>query len=484
MRKTLIIALVFMLSGVVSAAPYWEADKEWSHPEIGSCYVMALTMDINNDGYHDFFISGPRVGSGRGVWCLDGYTGEEIWSNIYMDGNEPHTPMEIADLDYDGNYELVYTGLKKTYAVNVEDGSQFWTSDVDSGWHHFVILELDNHMYVYVTADHLSFSGKMSKLDGATGELIIQTDVWKPCYGGLSAADMTGDGDIRIFMSDRGENYPDGGEGKGISCFDTDLNLLWYRPEISCSSHVVSIIDDQDGDGWLDAYAFCQLTDGILLASGKDGEIIEYTVNMDPDANTHSATSTADIKRDGNLVTSNAFQNTPLIFWGITDWGLIDKWEGVNYDSSTPVKFIDVVGDDKYEFIVGFDWHVNLYDSNYEILYDMRFNQFSGSPMPQVTVTDLDNDGKLEIFGFRAPKDGDDFQFGIWETDKDAPNPLPRTDSQMYGEHRMNNGDYIAPIRTETPVIPGFELPLLLITFIGLILYTKKDIFYRKIYKK
>ncbi len=479
MKKILIIiSLVFMLSGIVSAAvPTFKWSEEVSEIELG--YMSPLAIDINGDNIMEIFISGIENEDNSGttrVVCIDGATQENIWvyENNHNDGN-PHVPIAIDDLDNDGNFEMVIANLHYTTALNCEDGTLFWEIPQDSGWSHLLIADIDRtgYPYVYTTCDSITFDGTINKLDGRTGQVLESIHAAKPCYGGLSMADLEDDGDYELILTDR-NRYGVGGNtpGWGISCYDADtLDFIWKADDVACSSHTAQIVD-VNNDGILDVYAYDQTNNGLYIVDGNsqgpEATYLNYITTI-PGLKTHSPVATADIDLDGDIESICSYQDSDLVLYDLTNFE--EEWH-IYGDYGEPPDFMNVMGDEKLEMVGHLKGAARIYNYKGETLFT-----FPGYYASTTSYSDFDNDGYMDILLWHPRH-----TLSMWSTDIEAPENLPRTDAQHYGERRLNNGIYVPKIGEENndpdqitfSDLPGFELPILLISFIGFFLYYKK----------
>jgi len=429
----LLVSTLFSLFSTTADPSLDGFTLKWSCSPGLLVYCTPVSIDINGDGVHELFMAGTKddtYRTGR-IVCIDGLTGElnweQEWSSNYVD---PMCPCVIADLDNDGTYEIVHVADDKTTARNCEDGSIFWDVDVPSGWHQFVIVDTDGngYPYVYVT-DHGSSGGnqKVSKLRGTNGEIVAQHPIFYSCYGGVSAADLEGDGEIEIIVSDTSS-------GNGLQCFDEDLNLIWYQGGVNCGSHCGAIAD-VDGDGVLDVIALRQGSNGgICVVDGSTGTPFPGKNQGGLGLGCHVQPSVYDIDKDGHLELVTAYGSTCKV-WDLVDWSL-DFEAPSTHKCSEPPDFANVVGDEDLELIIPSGWagQTLVYDSSYQLVY--QFNEYGICTMTQ----DVDNDGLNEILYLR-----NDILI-CYDTAANAPTPSVRTDTLFYSERRTAAGEYIPHI--------------------------------------
>lgn len=393
-------------------------------------YIGPVTKDINDDGIHEIFIAGQRVGTTTGrIICVNGSTGSIIWEMNFTSGTtDMHVPCAIADLNNDGMYEIVHAADGHTIARNCIDGSIFWDVPVPSGWHQIVIADVDsnNMPYVYVS-DHGGGTQYVRKLYGSNGTIAAEAPHFYSCYGGVSAADLNGDGATEILVSDRST-------GMGIKCYDADLNLLWYNNEVWCSSHCI-MAADVTGDGFLEVIAGHQAdTNGGIYVLDYQGNKIPGKCSKNIGLGVHCQPAIYDIDKDGHLefITDN---NVRTQVWDLVDWTL--KWQG-SYENRTnePPDVANVGGDSDLELICPVPnlGYTNIYDSTFSLVDTINYAGYC------TVVQDIDDDGKNEII-FLANN-----CMRVYDTLADAPEQPVRTDTPYYSERRLGAGVYVPPI--------------------------------------
>jgi hypothetical protein len=170
--------------------------------------------------------------------------------------------------------------------------------------------------------------------------------------GGLSAADPDNSGNFIIYMCDRREGYeaPPGGLGKGMQAYDADtLELLWYKPDITCSSHMQVLLDDMNGNGVMESLALYQSSNGgICIVDALTGFPLPGKCQNGLGLNTDAPPTVYDIDGDGHLEVITARYSVAKV-WDIVDW----KLDAIlNYSIDAPAVG-NVIGDEKLEIILG-----------------------------------------------------------------------------------------------------------------------------------
>jgi hypothetical protein len=415
---------------------------KWSYDCSGETTVGPLAADVDFDG--DFEVFACSAGE---IVCVDGLSGDLIWR--YVDsGISSHAPFEIGNIDDGSNLELVVSCYGKTVALNAEDGSVDWINwDVNSMEKHPVILNVGGKTYVYVTCNFQgnpdsSNTGLLWKLDGVDGSVVKQVSIGYPCWGGLSAADVDGDGGYELFLSDRSKRsgYP---LDRGMQCYDADtLDLIWFVDDITCSSHCQAIVD-VDGDGVLDSVAFNQGSGGVYVVDGSTGAKMPGKCENHLGLTGHSQFSVYDVDLDGNLELVTVWNQydwvNPAKVWDLGSWSLDATLDVF----AEPPRFADVMGDSKLEIIGGSDWKrnpdidgmrgVKIYDNNYDLIYTLNERAISST-----LVQDIDNDGLNELIIISS-----DGVLKAYDTLAITPSPSVCSESLYYSRHNAGAGIYI-----------------------------------------
>jgi len=416
-----------------------------------------ISKDIDGDDIHEIFIAGSNVTGGdtvttdlaiRSINGSDGSTNWEYDSSFYNVGTEGHVPMCIGDLDNDGNYELAVAARTNTLVLNCEDGSVFWNSTVNAGWHHMAIIDVDqnNLPYLYTScAGSVDGSQRITKFYGSNGTVAAQVYHYYSCNGGISAADLDRDGDIEIIASDRA-----GSDGRTSRCYDEDLVPVWNASDslgngVTASSHNHGLID-VTGDRDLEVVGLKQGTTGVenggvWVVYGNNGT--EFYYDSDTDMGCHVVPNYWDMDEDGNVEVRSSFGTTDKI-WDLIDQSLDAENGDWTHANSGISGIANVMGDDRLEII-----HCNaataddlyLYTTSYDEAH-MGDHQWGGYTI----VQDVDGDGLSEIVSVHQSTNHDYYDLRCYDTFVDAPSPRVRTDTAAYSERRLGAAVYIASL--------------------------------------
>lgn len=447
---TILFAAIFLsfYPVIVSAqtpTSKWQANTDISHS------IIPLAKDINGDGIYEIFGAGWKNSStslARAV-AVNGSNGNIIWSREWSHGYvDPHMPSAIGDLDNDGTYEMVIADMDKTLALNAEDGSTFWHVSNASHWSQLAIADVDGNGYPYIYTANNGDGGKpmqILKLNGANGSISASHSVSGACYGGVSIADLEGDGEYEVLV----------GGGNGVQCFDENLvNLKWQVTGIQCSSHSPVVVD-VNKDGTLDVVVMYQSTagqhtGGICVIDGSTGTTMPGKCTSNLGLAAHMQPAVYDIDKDGNLELITAFGTEPQV-WDLNSWSLDHTF---TEKCSEPPDFANVMGNSDLEIVSGCAWvddKTEIFDSSYNLLYQIP--QTYGSAF----VQDIDNDGLNELL-----VSGNGYIKAL-DTSAQASSPTVRTDTPYYSERRTAAAVYIPPISGggSPPPPPQNQAPVL-----------------------
>jgi hypothetical protein len=407
----------------------------------------ALAVDANNDGIYEVFVSGNAT-----VTAFNGTNGQRLW--IYKNPRITyHAPMDIGDLNNDGIPEILLGAGTHTITLHANNGTVYWDVPIGSGDNdkHNLIVDTDANHYPYVYATDSDITrgadgtGRIRKFNGTTGQVLAEVFAWRACSGGLSAADANNDGKLEIYMCDRRGGYEAGGQGKGMQAYDADtLQLLWYQPDITCSSHMQQIID-VNGDGIMDAVALYQsgTNGGVCVVDGATGQKMPGKCQNGLGLMNDQNGPIYDIDGDGNLeIVTARYSNTSI--WDVGAW----KPENVNLSYTVdPPRIGNVIGDNM-QIILGYR-DIIIYNSSYQEIE--RIKGDGSWPVPYSSysvVQDIDNDGQNELIGINYQG-----KIYVWDTGAYAPTPRVRTNNIDYSERRLGVAEYVRPPGAPQPII-------------------------------
>jgi hypothetical protein len=449
----------------VSAAPY---DIKWSiHRDVigdnpSTSGIVAADVISNGDGVLELFIAGKNY-----VACFRGNDGVLQWKYNYPYVNpDSHVMQCIDDIDNDEVMELLVVNLTALYCLNAITGELKWIYSVPiyPGWStharmdkHFAVVDCDHTGYKYIFAACEGYGETDQKttlkIDWA-GNLVTSRNIAYTCWGGLSAADLEGDGNVEIIQNHR--------QSAGVVCFDTELNINWQVTGIPCSSHAPSIAD-VDHDGTLDVIVGYQGgTDarGLWVIDGSTGQKMEGKCqNSIAGLNIWNDMAIYDVDQDGNLEVISSYQNTEgdttpnnATVFDLTTWQMeatlphpIHQSPSIgNVDADPDMEIICTSG-----FGVGSQGMTifKYVDGIYDPIFQMWDQQWGG--YGDTVVIDIDGDGYNEILNPR----GGIYAVVCIETNGVASVPGPQASTSLSNERRTKVSEYV-PRPGEEPETP------------------------------
>ena len=400
-----------------------------------------VAKDINGDGIMELFVAGAKLDSNNtrmDVMCFEGDTGAVLWEKDlgYMGHCSSHIPIFIADLNDDGNFEMVLSAHNHTFALNCRDGSWFWNVTVWSGSHQSLVFDAlgNGFPFVYVNGYVRNYTSptKTYKLYGRNGTLAA-TSTWNAVAsdGGISCGDVNNDGRVELFICGSGSSsYPE-------RCFDANLSSLWtYTTQ---SSSMAPALVDYNDDGYLEVVTTTSGSyhSGVLVLNGTTGALIYKNASVSGLCGHHNP-SIADFNDDGHYELATAYGNEPLWTKHAKVFDLTTRlvdWTSPNAHSGEPPTFVNVIGDNTSEMM---DWtfqadtNISIYNSTY--VWKKTITDTSGGIG---YVWDVDNDGYNEIVTLSW-----DNTTCCYDTEAYAPVERARGDTVFYSERKLYSNQY------------------------------------------
>jgi hypothetical protein len=467
---SLLISNIICIPTTVSAAPYeikWSIHRDVIGDNPSTSGIVAADVISNGLGpagkpILELFIAGQNY-----IACLRGSDGALQWKYIYPNSNPDHHVMQgIDDIDNDSVMELLVVNLTALYCINAATGALKWIYQVPiyPGWSthpridkHFAVVDCDHtgDKYIFAACEGYGTTGQKTTLKiNCTGTLVTSRNIAYTCWGGLSAADLEGDGNIEIIQNHR--------PSAGVICFDTELNTKWQVTGIPCSSHPPSIAD-VNHDGTLDVIVGYQGgTDarGLWVIDGSTGQKMPGKCqNSIPGLNVWNDMAIYDVDQDGNLEVISSYQdsetnnnpNNATVF-DLTIWQMeatlphpIHQSPSIgNVDADPDMEIICTSGSGAGSQGMTIFKYV---DGNYNPIFQIWDQQWGG--YGDTVVIDIDGDGYNEIF---TPRGGI-YAVVCIETNGVASVPGPRASTSLSNERRTKVSEYIPPPgeESETP---------------------------------
>ncbi|MCA9321922.1 MAG: PQQ-binding-like beta-propeller repeat protein [Planctomycetes bacterium] len=201
------------------------------------------------------------------VWCLDA-RGGELW--IYQGPSGTDSPPAAADMDGDGDLEVVYGTMKvrgkegRVVQLDGKTGKELWTVEIPGHVQSepgLVDLDDDGHLDVLVT--NWMGDGMLRALNGKTGKELWRFETGDWIYHGISAADLDGDQAPEILVTDRAGTVTLLEGESGVVAWQVQLNN-----EAKGMVFGPTTLVDSDGEGALEIVV-CGRNLHVLDAKGK-----------------------------------------------------------------------------------------------------------------------------------------------------------------------------------------------------------------------
>jgi hypothetical protein len=327
-------------------------------------------------------------------WGLSGKDAEEL-------KNDCRT-LQVADLDGDGDADVIFQPNRDLYWIENANGQgtkgvvheipQFSAEE-------FLVADMDDNKTpdIVTTTHQLQVwwnGGKAKKWKATT--VHERENVYKR----LNLADMNGDKRLDIVVSDQGMIWF---ENKGKGKFG-DAQVM----HASCKNGTPG---DFNGDGKMDAFAFCEGEPALLTHAGKEWKFTKIEVpseiswsdylvtdgDGDGDLDIFNKPSTYDGKTIVYMVQNNGGAFTAKAVFGISSAGL-DTEKGGTAAELFGIRAGDFDGDGKNDILIigrggsrALGWFKNVSG-------EWKMNQIvEGSWGGKADVGDINGDGKLDV---------------------------------------------------------------------------------------
>ena len=402
--------------------------------------------DVNNDGIKEIFWVGKpwndRTNANAIMVCLNGLTGDIIWSQSYPQywgaGNDMcHLPIMVYDFDKDGQFEI--TGGGASIMRNALTGAVKWTKTANYyGWHNPAFIDYGDHVDIYSCGGNSSPS-YLRKINGATGDVINQIDLGpnsqNVCWGGIAIADINNDGYYEILCGTRNEGYS-GYMYKGLVCCNESLTtMLWNKKDWLTSSQCPRIYDI-DNDGYDEIIVGAQNTNQIHILD-YNGGIKQTWGPFTPSLSLHVAGTVADMDNDGKMEWISANSTPPMIV--DLDTGASTVIAG---NSFCPIAVANVLSNyPGYEIIIAQGNSTQRGIWRYDGANYVRAIATQYGMLYWITG-DVDGDGMNEVVFAGGVWNTGGAGVSLWDTSVPTPSPEPITFVPYGGMRRLNNNIY------------------------------------------
>ncbi|GJM35887.1 MAG: hypothetical protein DHS20C18_48880 [Saprospiraceae bacterium] len=268
--------------------------------DIGGCGDVApVIYDMNLDGILDVVVNGSCNPT---IFCIDGATGDQIWSTPSGGGDSPPT---IADIDNDGKPEVLFGNFNGEIRIlNGEDGSLAQNIQADPYANTIqtepTVVDVNNDGKLdIIAANYLNVDGlHIWAFDFATGNILWTNTVLTPtsdfhAYHGGVLADIDNDGL---------PEYVIGSNNGMIQAINTEDGSSLWNAVVPGSNMSALSVADLDDDGELEVIFNnsdpVTFDNRIWIVSGIDG-VLEWSYPIDFSA--FRGFSISDINGNGRL---------------------------------------------------------------------------------------------------------------------------------------------------------------------------------------
>lgn len=352
----------------------WNVAIEWQHSVSGSGVIVMPAIgnltDDNGDGVVDDADNPDIVftsWTGSTLIALHGDGSGVIFEKPGFDGN---AGVAIADVDQDGQPEvLAYTTSKTIQALDAS-GSPEWTSQTYSLQYYPqpAVADLDADGDVEVVFD-------AAVVSGADGSHITQLGSITSSWRAPVLADVNNDGLQEILLAE--------------NAYDHQGNVLWSVTRSGDSTFAA--VADIDGDAGGESF---WVTGNLLYIVDDDGTLLN-TVTLNSACFRPGPPTVADFDGDG-VVEVAVPASQALEMFEVNGTRL---WQApiVDYSGIAGASGYDVNADGVYEVLYADEQQLRIFDgATGTVLYD-NGNHSSGTVWEYPVVADVDGDESAEI---------------------------------------------------------------------------------------
>ncbi len=396
--------LILLLSIQISHAQFPEIKWEY---EIGApSFGSPAAADMDGDGFYEIVFT-TYTNDGR-AHCINAEDGSVNW--IYDIGGCGDVAPIIHDMNMDGVLDVVVNGScnPTIFCINGATGELIWSKPSGGGDSPPTVADIDNDGKPEVIFGN--FNGQIISLNGEDGsaDKTIQADPFAQALQTEPAlVDIDNDGDLEIIAANYWNN-----DGLHVWAFDYETtNVIWTNtvedPDAEFHAYHAGAVADLDGDGTLE-YVIGSWNGDLRSINVEDGSD-HWTIQI-PESN-FAAITVADIDEDGNLE----------VIMNNNDWITIDErlWiiagEDGSVEWSYPIPFVsfrgfsvsDINGNGKLDLVsghfmgrvlaiepyTGLIWEANLLN-NFSNADQLPWLDADGQPL----IADFDQNGTLDVF--------------------------------------------------------------------------------------
>jgi outer membrane protein assembly factor BamB len=373
------LALVLLVGLLAASAQAAEPVVKWRYSFNGPVYGGVTLADLNGDQRPEILFA---TRDGGQVFALKG-DGAPLFAFTPGGGERFISAVSAADIDGDGQVEIVATGRDRAVYCLSADGRPRWTTRLPNGGPAFggpTLADLNGggRLEILFGTD----SGRLYCLD-PSGRILWTYQAGAGIFDMPVVADVDGDGQPDILFGCNDNN---------VYCLDATGALKWRSPTDKEAAGG-PVVADLEGDGTPEVLA-CGFDGIVRCLSGKDGAPLWKYQTGGPLRN---SISVADLNGDGALeVLVSGYK--ALFCLGASGKPLwIFKPPGVEPRAETAAAVVgDVTGGGKPDVIfAGKNGHIYCLDASGKLLWERgsEVDYISASP----ALGDVDGDGKVEI---------------------------------------------------------------------------------------
>ena len=191
----------------------------------------------------------------------------------------PSVP-HLADFNDDGRLDILVVDRSSLYVFTTTTGTPalYWTADytdtMEAMFGSPAIADLDEHLpggddgpeIAFVTDQHIYV------VEGDSGDILWRYATGGGSPGGVSIADLTGDGNPNLVATAKVLDTSGSNDGQ-VWVLDAEGNLIWTKPALDNTSANSASVLDLDGDGVWEV-VWNGATGGLTVWRGSDGEVV------------------------------------------------------------------------------------------------------------------------------------------------------------------------------------------------------------------
>ena len=258
----------------------------WDNPNIGAMmYGPPQAHDVDRDGFVEFFVA-----DSWGYVHRLTHEGQQVWAMPLTDGSLPAVQPTIADVDRDGECELLLAAGTKLYCLNARTPYVEWSFDAGAviTWEPAIVADVnrDGEYEVLIGRDAKTASdrGAIFCLNCVGAEVwrwelpASETNVSRGIRLDQPLGDVDLDGSLdMVVMSDVGVYCFDAGGDSPKTKWEVNLSA-WSESGIlpgafNSKSSSYQLIADIDGDGRIEVLLLAPFP---IVLDGATGTLLAY----------------------------------------------------------------------------------------------------------------------------------------------------------------------------------------------------------------